>query len=68
MKYKIFNFKPKHKSYKDKLIHKILNKGIKLIYKCKRCLNNNLILNETKREMTSFKIIKPNTNDLNKNL
>jgi hypothetical protein len=68
MKYKLFNYKPKYKSYKDKLLQKILNKGIKLIYKCKRCLNNNLILNETKRDMSSFKIIKLNKNDLNKNL
>ena len=67
MKYKLFNYKPKYKSYKDKLLKKVLNKGIGLVYKCKRCMTKNIILHETKRDC-SFKPIKLNQNSLDKNL
>lgn len=67
MKYKLFNYKPKYKSYKDKLIKKILNKGIDLVYKCKRCSSSNMILHETKRNC-SFKLIKLNKKNLDKSL
>lgn len=67
MKYKLFSYKPKYKSYKDKLLKKLLNKGIDLVYKCKRCMSTNKILHETKREC-SFKPIKLSRNSLDKNL
>lgn len=66
-KYRLFNYKPKYKSYKDRLITKILNKGIRLVYKCKRCRSKNVILNETKRDC-SFKPVKMNNKNLDKNL
>ena len=48
-KYKLFNYKPKYKSYKDTLLKNLLKKGIKLIYECRRCKTKNVILNELKR-------------------
>jgi hypothetical protein len=66
-KFKLFNYKPKYKSYKDKLLKKLLSKGIDLVYKCKRCMSKNIILHETKRDC-SFKPIKLNQNLFDKNL
>ena len=53
-KHKLFDYKPKYKSYKDKLLNKIMNKGVKLVYECKRCKSKNLIFDETKRQ-TKFR-------------
>lgn len=57
MKYKLFNKKPTHNSYKDKLLNKIINQGNQLIYQCKRCSSKNIIYKEKKRQ-TAFKLIK----------
>jgi hypothetical protein len=48
-KYKLFSYKPKYKSYKDLLIKNAINRGIKLVYECKRCKSRNVILSELKR-------------------
>lgn len=67
MKHKLFDYKPKYKSYKDRILNKIIEKGNKLIYQCRRCRSKNIIYNETKRQ-TQFKIIKSNKTTTDKNL
>lgn len=67
MKHKLFDYKPKYKSYKDRILNKILEKGNKLIYQCRRCRSKNIIYNETKRQ-TQFKIIKSHKSTTEKNL
>ncbi len=57
-RHKLFNFKPKYKSYKDALLKKLLNKGVRLVYECKSCKAKNCILDEVKRPET--KCVKPN--------
>lgn len=63
-RHKLFNFKPKYKSYKDVLLKKLLNKGIRLIYECKRCKTKNCILDEVKRPET--KCVKVNKSQTKK--
>jgi hypothetical protein len=57
-RHKLFNFKPKYKSYKDVLLKKLINKGVRLIYECKSCKAKNCILDEVKRPET--KCVKTN--------
>lgn len=67
MKYKLFDYKPKYKSYKDRILNKIMEKGNRLIYQCKRCRSKNIIYNETKR-LTQFKLVKSSKSSTDKNL
>jgi hypothetical protein len=48
-KHKLFSYKPKYKSYKDLLIKNAINRGIRLVYECKRCKSKNVVLSELKR-------------------
>ena len=66
-KYKLFDCKPRYNSYKDKLLSNIIKKGIRMIYKCKRCGSKNLILNQAKRK-NDLKLIKFNKHSFLKNL
>ena len=47
---KLFDYKPRLNSYKEKLVKKVIDKGISLIYECKKCKFKNLIYNEIKRK------------------
>jgi hypothetical protein len=49
-KHKLFDYRPKYKSYRDKLIKNVLNRGIKLVYECKSCKKRNVIIDELKRK------------------
>ncbi|CAF0786309.1 unnamed protein product [Brachionus calyciflorus] len=49
-KLKLFDYKPKLDSFKDKVIKNAIYKGIELIYECKRCNYKNIIVNEIKRQ------------------
>lgn len=61
-KYKLLSYKPKYKSYKDRLLKNILNKGITLVYECKRCKSKNLIVNEVNRQGLKEKKLNKNEN------
>jgi len=49
-KHRLGLYRPKYKSYKDKLIKRTLNKGVRLVYECKRCKFRNLIMKEIRRK------------------
>lgn len=49
-KHRLNLYRPKYKSYKDKFIKNTLNKGVRLIYECKRCKFRNVIMKELKRK------------------
>jgi hypothetical protein len=55
---KLFEWKPKYNSYKDRLVKRILDKGIRLIYKCKRCGSKNIMIKEFKRDVKNMKFVR----------
>ena len=64
-KYKLLNYKPRYKSYKDILIQRILDRGLKLVYQCKRCKSKNLIFRELNRgdALKPIKVKQPKRRD-----
>ena len=59
-KHKLADYKPRYKSYKEKLLKKSVCRGVRLIYECKRCKSRNVIIQEIKRaELKTIKLKRP---------
>jgi hypothetical protein len=48
-KHRLFNYRPKYKSYKDRIVRKVICKGLELIYECRACTGKNVIVREVRR-------------------
>ena len=56
-KHKLFGYKPRHNSYRDKQLKSVLNRGAKLVYQCKKCSSKNYVLREVNKD-SSLRLIK----------